>query len=200
MITTTNGSTAELTNKTGDSTDHDKATGTVAFTDVDLTDRPTVTGTYASYAYVDANNNTLTLTGSEPSAVELSHLGVTANAHSFNNGSSTWAYDVADNALDFLAQGSTLTLTYDVSAADGKGGISTTLPVTVTITGTNDAPVVAAALSVAANEGDTSFSRNLLTGVSDPDDNETATLSVDSNSVTFRWNPPPAPQARLRLG
>ena len=184
-ITTTNGSTAERANKTGDSTDHDQATGTVAFTDIDLTDRPTVTGTYASYAYVDVNNHTLTLTGPEAAAVELGQLGVSVNANSFNNGSSTWTYDVTDNALDFLAQGSTLTLTYDVNAADGKGGVSTTLPVTITITGTNDAPVVAAALAAPANEGDPAFNVDLLSGAGDPDDGETATISVDSASVTY---------------
>ena len=55
---------------------------------------------------------------------------------------------------------------------------------TITITGTNDAPVVTAALTALASYGDASFSRNLLGGASDPDDGETATLAVAS--VTYR--------------
>src|SRR5205814_1523138 len=49
---------------------------------------------------------------------------------------------------------------------------------TITINGTNDAPVVAAPLSASANEGDSSFSKDLLSGASDVDHGETATLSV----------------------
>src|SRR5204863_1255438 len=46
------------------------------------------------------------------------------------------------------------------------------------ITGTNDTPTVAAALTDTAAEGDSSFSKNLLTGAADPDHGETATLAV----------------------
>ena len=48
---------------------------------------------------------------------------------------------VADKTLDFLAQNETVTLTYIATVNDHKGGIVTE-PITVTIHGTNDAPVI----------------------------------------------------------
>ena len=52
--------------------------------------------------------------------------------------------------------------------------------VVVTITGTNDAPVVAAALTASADEGDAAFAADLLAGATDLDAGETATLSIES--------------------
>jgi VCBS repeat-containing protein len=54
-----------------------------------------------------------------------------------------WSFQVADSAIDFLAAGQVLTQKYDVTVDDGHGG-SVVQTVTVTITGTNDAPVVEA--------------------------------------------------------
>src|SRR5207237_1197675 len=50
-------------------------------------------------------------------------------------------FAVADGALDFLAAGQTLTQSYDVTLADGHGG-SASQTVTISITGSNDAPVI----------------------------------------------------------
>ena len=58
-----------------------------------------------------------------------------------NNGSATWTYSVADSAFDFLADGEILTLTYTATVDDGHGGI-VTKPLTVTVTGTNDAVAI----------------------------------------------------------
>ena len=49
---------------------------------------------------------------------------------------------------------------------------------TITITGTNDVPVVAAALTAGADEGDAAFTTDLLAGATDIDHGETATLSI----------------------
>ena len=59
-----------------------------------------------------------------------------------DNGSATWTYTVADKALDFLAQGETLTFTYIATVNDHQTGGVVTQPITVTIHGTNDAPVI----------------------------------------------------------
>ena len=56
-------------------------------------------------------------------------------------GSTTWAYSASVN-LDFLDLGEQITLSYTVTATDNNG-VTATDVVTVTITGTNDAPVVA---------------------------------------------------------
>src|SRR5205823_5050500 len=90
---------------------------------------------------------------------------------------STLSVDPTNTAFDHLAVGEhqTIVVSYDVKDAQGATVAQTE---TITITGTNDAPVVAAALTVTAAEGDAAFTRNLLTGASDVDNGETATLTV----------------------
>ena len=66
-----------------------------------------------------------------------------------NNGSATWTYSVADSAFDFLADGEILTLTYTATVNDGHGGV-VTKPITVTVTGTNDTPVITSAPQIGA--------------------------------------------------
>src|SRR5262249_49897741 len=55
------------------------------------------------------------------------------------SGSIVLTFSAADNNFDFLAEGQTLTITYNVTATDNNG-VSTQL-VTITVIGTNDAPV-----------------------------------------------------------
>src|SRR5205085_1859766 len=85
--------------------------------------------------------------------------------------------DPASSAFDHLAVGAhtTIVVSYDVQDAQGATVAQTE---TITITGTNDAPTVTAALSNTAAEASSSFVRDLLTGALDKDDGETATLSV----------------------
>ena len=59
------------------------------------------------------------------------------------HGSVDFSYSAADSSFDFLAAGETLTVTYDVIVTDNNH-VSSTKPVTITITGTNDAPVAVA--------------------------------------------------------
>ena len=51
---------------------------------------------------------------------------------------------MADGAFDFLGAGEMLTLTYIATVNDGHAGI-VTKPFTVTVTGTNDTPVITSA-------------------------------------------------------
>ncbi len=55
-----------------------------------------------------------------------------------------WTYNLSNTAAQYLAQGQTVTETYLVTISDGHGS-SVTQNVSVTITGTNDAPTVTAA-------------------------------------------------------
>jgi VCBS repeat-containing protein len=91
-------------------------------------------------------------------------------------GSIDFNYSAADGAFDFLAANEKLTITYDITVTDGN--TFSTQPITITVTGSNDAPEVAAALGDIASEGAAGFSRNLLTDASDVDTGETATLYV----------------------
>jgi VCBS repeat-containing protein len=115
------------------------ANGTVTFTDIDLTDRPSVTTAFGTYTYTDANGDTLTLSGDR--LTSLTPDLVLTPGDNTNDGSTGWSYSVADADVDFLAAGQTLTLIYDVTVSDGKGGYADQA-ITITIHGTNDAPVL----------------------------------------------------------
>ena len=60
------------------------------------------------------------------------------------NGTATWTLNVPDKAFDFLGAGDTLTLTYmaEVDSNYAGGNLPTLVPFTITVTGTNDVPVI----------------------------------------------------------
>src|SRR5205807_2148153 len=99
------------------------ASGTLSFSDVDLQDTHSVT------AVTPAAGALGTLTASV--TTDDSHASGTG-------GVITWHYSVADSAIQYLAQGQTKLETFTISLADGTSTV--TKDVTVTITGTNDAP------------------------------------------------------------
>src|SRR3569833_3344561 len=92
---------------------------------------------------------------------------------------STLTGDPSDPSCNHLAVGdhTTITVTYDVTDAQGAIVQQTE---TVTITGTNDGPEVAAALTSSADEGTSSNPQDQQARASEPDDGETATQS-DTN-------------------
>jgi VCBS repeat-containing protein len=109
------------------------AGGTITFDDLDLADSHTVSAT------ADAAN----MLGGTLAPV------VTDAATGAGNGTVTWTYNVANSATQYLAQGETATEKFSVTIADGHGGTASQL-VTVTITGTNDAPTISAAIDTGA--------------------------------------------------
>ena len=121
----------EQTDTTGASTPL-TATGEIVLSDVDLTDTHTTNQTFVSAVWSNGTDPTV-----DPGALVIDPV---------NQGADTagWTYTVADNALDFLADGETLTITYDVTVQDDSGVIandtSTMHQIVVTITGTNDQP------------------------------------------------------------
>ncbi len=76
-------------------------------------------------------------------AVEVD-LAVLAASGNNNNGSATWSYTVPDGAFDFLAAGETLQLNYTLTVDNNYApdDEKTPLTFTITITGTNDVPVI----------------------------------------------------------
>ncbi|WIW45835.1 VCBS domain-containing protein [Bradyrhizobium sp. 62B] len=133
----------------------DTITGTVTFTDVDLTDRPIVSAALSSsqpFKYLDAQGHDIsaTLTPQQLAAIAAVEVPLTVlqGAGNGNNGSAIWTYSVSDHLFDFLAEGETLTLNYVVQVDDGHGGVVST-PITVSINGadvnvegTNDVPTI----------------------------------------------------------
>ncbi|MGY4815714.1 VCBS domain-containing protein [Pseudomonas chlororaphis subsp. piscium] len=116
------GSVAEDALTTQSPTDSHSATGTIAFSDVDLSDTHTA-------SFVAAQGNATALGN-----FALASVVEAANAA---NGTVNWTYTLDNAAAQSLAQGQTASETYVVTISDGHGS-STTQNVTITITGTND--------------------------------------------------------------
>lgn len=103
------------------------AAGTVDFADVDLRDGHSVTSTADGEGYLGVFTTTVADDGAGDGA-----------------GSLNWDFAVDNAAIQYLAAGETLTQTYTVTVDDGQGG-TVSQPITVTITGANDGPVIIAA-------------------------------------------------------
>ncbi|WP_441233513.1 VCBS domain-containing protein [Bradyrhizobium sp. 930_D9_N1_4] len=168
---------SELENTTGSgaSDPTPAATGSVAFTDIDLTDRPTATITSQSVTWLDADGTThLTLTGQETALEQALAIQQTGK----NNGTVSWSYSVADSALDFLGQNQTAKVVSTITLDDGQGQ-KTMADVEITISGKNDAPTLAAVSTdpLVDTAAPDSFSdiMGTLAG-NDVDHGETATL------------------------
>jgi VCBS repeat-containing protein len=161
----------------------DTVGGTISFTDVDLSDRPTVTAPFASYSYLAAGGTALTLTAAQQTALEAT-LAIVPTAGSTNNGSASWTYSVADKALDFLAKGETLTLTYMATVDDHNGGI-VTQPITITITGADDAPVITSgpAAVVVSEEGLPNGVPDTLPAILDTTNSPTASGTITASDA-----------------
>ncbi|GAA4003319.1 hypothetical protein GCM10022211_13650 [Sphingomonas humi] len=151
-------------------------TGTVTFVVTGTNDAPvvvadtnavnegaTVTGSVATNDSDPDTGDTLTYTLNAPVA------GLTLNA----NG--TYSFDANNAAYNALAAGQTQTVVANYTASDGKGGTATST-LSIVVTGTNDAPVVAN--DTAAVNEDASITGNLRTNDSDPDTNDTLTYTV----------------------
>ncbi len=115
------GAVTELEAPVGNITD----SGTIAFTDADIADIHT-------------------LSAITPSAGALGTLTASVSADTTGTGLGgevSWNYNVADSAVEYLAAGQTKVETFGFNVLDGQGG-SVPRTVSLTVTGTNDAPVV----------------------------------------------------------
>ncbi|MFG3597337.1 VCBS domain-containing protein [Bradyrhizobium sp. RDI18] len=177
VVTTTNGTFTEMAGTGIGVLDH--AGGSITFADLDLSDRPDVSASYASYTYTAADGTTdLLLTAQQQDDIGIA-LTLTPALGNTNNGSVSWSYDVADSQFDFLAYGETLTLTYTAKVNDHHGGV-VTKPVTVAITGSNDVPTLDAEIAGELNDTAANDSFGSLAGTltgHDVDHDETASLS-----------------------
>ncbi|MEJ7929559.1 VCBS domain-containing protein [Ramlibacter sp. AN1015] len=129
------GTITEVTGTPAEEAEALEASGSIAFSDVDVTDVNEV-----SFVLTSVNGNTADLSA----AVGTFSASVSGDTDATTAGSIDWAYSVAPAAVEYLAKGETLTLVYTVTLDDGNGGFDSQI-VTVTITGTNDAPVITGA-------------------------------------------------------
>jgi len=139
------GSFTETANTTDSMTPH-LLSGTMNFTDSDHSDTHTTSAALKS-AVVSG--------GTTIPASELAHLqaAMTSQITSDNNGSGKlkWSFSDVDDDFDFLANGQTLVLTYDIKVSDNHGG-TTTQTVKITVTGTDDKPVISMAAAAVVSE------------------------------------------------
>src|SRR4029078_7372279 len=143
--TDVSGAVTELVTPVGNLTD----SGTIGFSDVDLLDVHSVSA----------------VTPSAGALGSLTALVTTDTTGTGLGGGVTWNYSVAASAVEYLAAGEHKIETFSFNVLDGQGG-SVLRTVSVDITGTNDAPVVAATdVSGAVTE--------LVTPVGNPTDSGT---------------------------
>ncbi|HRL95118.1 MAG TPA: VCBS domain-containing protein, partial [Pseudomonas sp.] len=159
--------------------------GTLSIFDVDTSDTVTVSkapafsvdGSYAGPRPSDTLLKAmLTVSGGEPSATQQ------GNPHGIN-----WSFNSGSEAFNFIPAGQTLVLHYTVRAKDSNTGTGNFVdqPVTITITGSNDAAVIAGTTSGAVIEDSPS---NTVSGT-------LTAIDVDnSNNVFQAISPPTASQ------
>ncbi|MGT2434971.1 beta strand repeat-containing protein [Bradyrhizobium betae] len=129
------GSFTEFANL-NDSTTLHTLSGTMSFKDSDKTDTHTTTATLHSAV---ASGGTVI------PAASLAHFQAAMQSQilsdSNGNGQLKWSFSDQDQDFDFLAKNQTLVLTYDVKVSDNHGGFAIQT-VKITITGTDDKPVI----------------------------------------------------------
>ncbi|WP_156948629.1 VCBS domain-containing protein [Bradyrhizobium sp. WSM1417] len=207
----------ERADTTGDTTHYDTISGRITFVDQNLADLPTVSidlGDAPNFVYKNAGQQDVTgalsaLQKQDIAATQI-QISVAAAAGNNNNGSAVWTYTIPDHVFDFLAAGETLTLTYKVRVNNNfsVNPEASTIDITITITGTNDKPVITTSVPVIIFEGGTSVPGGPLTSevptsgtltFKDVDLTDTHTVAVKLTSATLPdGTVPPGPLAAFQ--
>ncbi|WP_213287080.1 VCBS domain-containing protein [Bradyrhizobium sp. sGM-13] len=130
--------------------------GTIAFRDVDLID--THTAAFALKSSDASADLPGFAEGNGPGAAKIGAFALTmaneVNDDTVNTASLGWTFTLDNNdpTLQSLALNQTITQIYTVTVSDGHGG-TVLQDVTVTITGTNDAPTIVAGAATTASGG-----------------------------------------------
>ncbi|MGZ5052754.1 MAG: Ig-like domain-containing protein [Methylobacter sp.] len=143
------------------------ATGTVNFTDVDLTDVHTVTSALKNSDYDTAMGSFSVVKTNDTTGTGL-------------GGVATWTYAIDNSAAQRLAKDQVVTEVHSITINDNNGD-SVTQDVTVTITGSNDAPVAVA--DTAAGTENQILTIDVLGNDTDVDNNHVFTLNTGSAPV-----------------
>ncbi|WP_316197974.1 VCBS domain-containing protein [Bradyrhizobium sp. SZCCHNS2002] len=172
----------ERPGKTSDGAEFDTVKGAVNYADVNAGDRPSVSVSFKSFSYQNAQHANLSLNALQLRDIAATAIDITVaqDPNHKNYGTATWTYSVADNAFDFLAAGETLTLTYMVRVDNNFAPSNeyAEIPITITVTGTNDKPVITTGAQSIAFSGGTSVPGGPLTS-SDPTSGVLSFTDVD---------------------
>ena len=163
-VLTINDTTAEVTEDASNPILTDS--GTINFTDVDLTDTHSIDHTLTG--------NVVWSNGS------LTQTEVDAFVAGFTTDNSNWNYNIDNSQVQFLGVGETITLNFDVTVTDNNGATDTKI-VTVTINGIDDIPEITGITSTRVSE------EGLLNGIADIDTAPVDTTNevADSGVISF---------------
>jgi VCBS repeat-containing protein len=190
-------SVAELADTTGSAAVDTTATvpaGTLNFSDADTGDTHTVAVSLGSEAWSGGS--------SIPAATQADlATALTTTLHDSTGtgtGGVDWNFGLADQDLDFLAAGETLSINYNIKVSDAS--TSSTQTVTVTVTGANDAPVItsgpeAATVAELPNtiNSSTPDTASSTLAFSDPDLSDAHQVSVSLDSAVWSEDPSVVP-------
>ena len=132
----------------------------------------------------------------DPAALTLGSVAADGSAQTVG-----WSY-AATADLDWLADGETLTLTFDVAADDGNG-TSAAAPLVITITGTNDAPTGVTLSASAINENTANGAARIVATLDalDPDASDLAhTFAIAAGDDGFFFELVNGNQLKFRDG
>jgi VCBS repeat-containing protein len=178
----------ELAGTTGSNTP-DQVSGTQSFTDVDQNDTHTASASLDSVTWSGGS------TIPSDTATQLATAMSDSISLDGTSGTLAWQFALADKYVDFLATGETLKVVYDVTVTDNHGA-SSSQPVTIDFTGTNDTPFVVTASSVLANSitelpnvtGSSAVdSTSGAIAFDDPDLNDRPTAAINAAGETLTW-------------
>ncbi len=169
------------------------ASGTLTITDGDTND--TVNAVVTGPVVVAGNAGSLT-NAQLLSMLHIAPASLAADTGDHNN--LTWNFDSNSEAFNYLAAGQSLTLTYTITGTDSSGTPNNqdTHTVTITIKGTNDAPVISSAAQAGDVKEDTTLTASGQVTATDVDHDAvlayagTATGTYGSfavNATTGAW-------------
>ncbi|QIG47567.1 cadherin-like domain-containing protein [Nordella sp. HKS 07] len=148
----------------------------------------TVTGTNdkpIAVADVAAVNEDLTVNGSIANDSDVDHGAVLTYSLDEQvdglsmDGEGNYSFNAGHDAYQYLAAGETVEVVADYTVSDGKGGTDTST-LTITVTGTNDAPV-AKVVTGDVDENDSSVT--VKADFKDVDTNDTHSFAVDTTGT-----------------
>ncbi|RXH08752.1 hypothetical protein EAS56_27955 [Bradyrhizobium guangzhouense] len=155
-------------------------TGTLDFTDADLSDTHSVSVVLDSAVWSAAN---LIVPGQTMVDLQTALSTLLHDSTGTGHGGIDWTFSIPDADLDFLSVGETLTVQYDVSVADAF--TSSTQTVTVTIDGAADplvvTPLTIATADTAGPDAGTAIATGAIFDVIQPVDLSTPRTIVDVN-------------------
>ncbi|SMC61039.1 VCBS domain-containing protein [Polynucleobacter kasalickyi] len=164
----------------------------VAITVNGTNDAPVITsGTQNGIVGGGGTNNTggqINVTQSDHGSTatfSVDHTHGTYGSVGIDSRTGQWTYTLSDNEEDHaLSEGESRDEIYVVTVNDGKGG-STSQTITVTIVGTNDAPIVTSKVQIAEVKEDSDLTASGQVTSYDVDHGATATYSVNHNVGTY---------------